>query len=58
MINKWRPVVEGVLEIWEEEEEGGEKEGGEKEGGGVVALSAEEKEETKLAVLRLIEVLF
>uniref|UniRef100_L7J974 Clr5 domain-containing protein n=1 Tax=Pyricularia oryzae (strain P131) TaxID=1143193 RepID=L7J974_PYRO1 len=58
MINKWRPVVEGVLEIREEEEEGGEKEGGEKEGGGVVALSAEEKEETKLAVLRLIEVLF
>uniref|UniRef100_L7JRG9 Uncharacterized protein n=1 Tax=Pyricularia oryzae (strain P131) TaxID=1143193 RepID=L7JRG9_PYRO1 len=50
-ITRWRPVVKGMLEIWEEEKEGG--------GVSVVALSAEKKkEEAKRAVLRLVEVLF
>lgn len=50
-ITKWRLVVKGVLEIWEEEKEGG--------GVAVAAMSAEEKkEEAKRAALQLVEVLF
>ncbi|KAI6361795.1 hypothetical protein MCOR31_008531 [Pyricularia oryzae] len=50
-ITKWRPVVKGILEIWEEKKEGG--------GVTVAAISAEEKKkEAKRAVLRFVKVLF